>query len=156
MDCYLGIGSGLHGEQTGLMMAAVEKYLLHSGPDLVLVYGDTNSTLAGALAAAKLHLPVAHVEAGLRSYNRLMPEEINRLLTDHLSDLLYVPTGQAMENLRLEGIYGEKVYLSGGDVMYDASIFGRKAEKKQPNLRADRIYAAPICSGHHPSGGKHR
>ncbi|MFY9114452.1 MAG: UDP-N-acetylglucosamine 2-epimerase (non-hydrolyzing) [Dethiobacteria bacterium] len=129
VDCYLGIGSGLHGEQTGLMMAAVEKYLLHSGPDLVLVYGDTNSTLAGALAAAKLHLPVAHVEAGLRSYNRLMPEEINRLLTDHLSDLLYVPTGQAMENLRLEGIYGEKVYLSG-DVMYDASIFfGRKAEK---------------------------
>lgn len=130
VDCYLGVGSGPHGEQTGLMMAAVEKYILHEKPDLVLVYGDTNSTLAGALAAAKIHLPVAHVEAGLRSYNRLMPEEINRLLTDHLADLLYVPTAQAVENLKLEGIHGEKVYLCG-DVMYDASIlFGREAENK--------------------------
>jgi len=135
VDCYLGVGSGPHGEQTGLMMAAVEKYLMQEKPDLVLVYGDTNSTLAGALAAAKMHLPVAHVEAGLRSYNRLMPEEINRLLTDHLADLLYVPTAQAVENLKLEGIHGEKVYLSG-DVMYDASIFfGREAENKSRILQ---------------------
>ncbi|MBB6097852.1 UDP-GlcNAc3NAcA epimerase [Deinobacterium chartae] len=118
---FLGVGSGSHGEQTGRMLAALEAVMLEERPDWVLVYGDTNSTLAGTLAAAKLHLPVAHVEAGLRSFNRRMPEEINRVLTDHASALLFAPTDQAVENLRLEGIAGPTVQLVG-DVMFDAAL----------------------------------
>lgn len=118
-DFTLGIGGGPHGDMTGRMLQAVEPVLMSERPDWVLVYGDTNSTLAGALAAAKLHLPVAHVEAGLRSFNRRMPEEINRVVVDHLSDLLLVPTQAAIDNLRDEGISGEKVRLVG-DVMFDA------------------------------------
>lgn len=102
-DYNLGIGSGLHGEQTGRMLAALEKIYLDQKPDIVVVYGDTNSTLAGALAAAKLHIPVAHVEAGLRSYNKFMPEEINRLLTDHLSTILFCPSKTSCRNLANEG-----------------------------------------------------
>jgi UDP-N-acetylglucosamine 2-epimerase (non-hydrolysing)/UDP-GlcNAc3NAcA epimerase len=117
-DINLGVGSGSHGWQTAQMLEGIEGLLLDEKPDWVLVYGDTNSTLAGALAATKLHIPVAHVEAGLRSYNRHMPEEINRVLTDHASSLLFCPTRQAVENLVEEGIL-EGVHQVG-DVMYDA------------------------------------
>lgn len=119
---HLGVGGGLHGAMTGRQLEKIEDVLLAEKPDWVLVYGDTNSTLAGALAAAKLHIPVAHVEAGLRSFNRKMPEEINRVLTDHLSTLLFAPTPKAVENLAQEGIEGERVKLVG-DVMYDATLF---------------------------------
>lgn len=118
---HLGIGSGAHGAQTGAMLAALEAAMTEARPDWVLVYGDTNSTLAGALAAAKLHLPVAHVEAGLRSFNRLMPEEINRVLTDHVATLLLAPTDQAVACLRAEGIAGAQVQQVG-DVMFDAAL----------------------------------
>ncbi|MGC9019425.1 MAG: non-hydrolyzing UDP-N-acetylglucosamine 2-epimerase [Candidatus Bipolaricaulaceae bacterium] len=139
-DYHLGVGSGTHGYQTGEMLKRVEEVLLKEKPDLVMVYGDTNTTLAGALAAAKLHIPVAHVEAGLRSFNRRMPEEINRVLTDHVSDLLFCPTQTAVENLRREGIT-EGVHRVG-DVMYDAALlYLDLAERKSRIL--ERLDLAP-------------
>jgi len=117
-DVYLNVGSGSHAEQTGLMMVGIEKILIDEKPDCTLVYGDTNSTLAGALSAAKLNIPVAHVEAGLRSFNRTMPEEINRVICDHISDLLFSPGETAVNNLSAEGVT-RGVYLVG-DVMADA------------------------------------
>lgn len=126
---YLGIGGGTHGAMTGRMIEAIERTILEERPDWLLVYGDTNSTLAGAVAAVKLHVPIAHVEAGLRSFNRRMPEEINRVLTDHAADLLFAPTQTAVDNLRHEGLPEEKVRLVG-DVMYDAALFyGDLAER---------------------------
>lgn len=132
-DFHLEVGSGSHGRQTGSMLMRVEEVLLEQRPDRVLVYGDTNSTLAGALAAAKLHIPVAHVEAGLRSHNRRLPEEINRILTDHLADLLFTPTGGASENLRLEGIAEAKIHQVG-DVMYDAALLYADLAQQQSSI----------------------
>lgn len=126
-DCNLGVGSGSHGVQTAKMLQRIEAVLLKERPDICIVYGDTNSTLAGALAAAKLHIPVAHVEAGLRSFNRRMPEEINRVVTDHVSELLFCPTKTAVENLIKEGIT-QGVHETG-DVMYDGILFYAKKAK---------------------------
>jgi UDP-GlcNAc3NAcA epimerase len=126
-DHHLGVGSGSHGEQTGEMLKRLEPILAGIHPDWVILYGDTNSTLAGAVVASKLHFKVAHVEAGLRSFNRRMPEEINRIVADHLSDLLLCPTETSLANLRNEGLAPKAVVT--GDVMYDASLWGaRKAE----------------------------
>lgn len=135
-DYNLGIGPGSHGAQTGRMLEAIEKILLAENPDGVLVYGDTNSTLAGALAASKLHIPIAHVEAGLRSFNRRMPEEINRLLTDHLATLLFAPTPTAVRNLTREGISEKNIYLVG-DVMYDAVIYYTEKSEKNSTVLND-------------------
>jgi len=128
----LGIGGGRHGEMTGRMLAAIEDVLVSERPDVVLIYGDTNSTLAGALAASKLQIPIAHVEAGLRSFNRAMPEEINRVLSDHISDLLLCPTRQAVTNLEAEGI--SRGVMSVGDVMYDATLYARNQAKTRSGI----------------------
>ena len=132
-DYHLGVGSGSHGKQTGKMLERIEMVLQKERPERVLVYGDTNSTLAGALAAAKLKIPVAHVEAGLRSFNRAMPEEVNRLLTDHLSTFLFCPTDQAVRNLLKEGIKdgGTRIVKNVGDVMYDSILYYSKIAKRR-------------------------
>lgn len=133
---HLGVGSGSHGKQTGIMLERIEEVLQKEKPVLVLVYGDTNSTLAGALAAAKLNIPVAHVEAGLRSYNRRMPEETNRLLTDHLSTFLFCPTSHAVQNLSREGIKNgkEKIVKNVGDVMYDSILYYSKLAESRSTI----------------------
>lgn len=139
----LGVGSGTHGKQTGEMLEKIEEVLLKEKPGALLVYGDTNSTLAGALAAAKLHLPVLHVEAGLRSFNRRMPEEINRVLTDHISDLLFCPTETAVSNLKREGI--ERGVENSGDVMLDSVLHFSRLASQNPEKTAifDRLGIQP-------------
>jgi UDP-N-acetylglucosamine 2-epimerase len=147
-DYHLGIGSGRHGAQTGDMLKAIEGVLEKERPDVVVVYGDTNSTLAGALAAAKLQIPVAHVEAGLRSFNRAMPEEINRILTDHLSAWLFVPSATSREQLRREGL--ESGVHIVGDIMYDALLMHRERAETRSRilerlgLSSRSYYAATI------------
>lgn len=130
-DYHLGIFGGSHGDMTGRMLSVVEAVMLKEKPDWVLIYGDTNSTLAGALAAAKLHIPVAHVEAGLRSFNMRMPEEINRVLADRVSRVLFCPTDQAVRNLEAEGFRHLNVdILKVGDVMLDAALFYRNRARR--------------------------
>lgn len=131
-DINLGVGSGPHGAQTGAMMSGLEKVALDVKPDWMLVYGDTNSTLAAALVAAKLHIRLAHVEAGLRSFDRRMPEEVNRVVADHLSDLLLCPTDVAARNLAREGI--ERGVHVIGDVMYDAFLYNVEAARKRATV----------------------
>ena len=166
-DYHLGAGSGSHAVQTGRMLEGVEKVLEKEKPEITIVYGDTNSTLAGALAAAKLNIPVGHVEAGLRSYRRSMPEETNRLLTDHLSTLLFCPTAQAVRNLSKEGIRnGDKTVVKNvGDVMYDSILYySQIAEKKSTilenlNLLPNSTIGNPqsaILFGHSPPCREYR
>lgn len=138
-DYNLGVGSNNHGKQTAIMLQGIEEIIIKEKPDGLLVYGDTNSTLAGALAASKLHVPVYHVEAGLRSYNKLMPEEKNRILTDHISDILLCPTKTAVDNLKKEGIIAG--VINTGDIMYDAVLrnIGIANEKYSKGLWFDEI-----------------
>jgi UDP-GlcNAc3NAcA epimerase len=148
----LQVNNAGHGEMTGRMLMALERELTARRPDCVLVYGDTNSTLAGALAAAKLHIPVAHVEAGLRSFNKRMPEEINRILTDHVSTFLFCPTQTAVENLRNEGISDNSIssgpseghphVIHVGDVMYDATLFFAHLAEKESTILKDHELAS--------------
>jgi len=140
-DYHLGVGSGSHGVQTGAMMAALDPILDDVRPDWVLVYGDTNSTLAAAVCGAKLHVPVAHLEAGLRSFNRRMPEEINRVLTDHAADLLLAPTQVALDHLTEEGLAERTVVV--GDVMTDVLFVVRDQVAGRPSVLCDELGLAP-------------
>jgi len=151
-DYHLGVGSGTHAEQTGKVMIEVEKVLLEEKPDVLLVVGDVNSTLAAALAAAKLHIPVAHVEAGIRSCDKSMPEEINRLLTDHLSDYLFTTSRYEDDNLRREGISDDKIFRVG-NVMADSLLYSKELAAKSDVLGRlglkERGYA--LATLHRPS-----
>lgn len=138
----LGIGGGTHGQNTGRMIEALEKVLMEQRPDAVLVYGDTDSTLAAAIAASKLGLRLVHIEAGLRSFRRAMPEEINRVLTDHVSDILYAPSHRAVELLSREGIEGSKV-VNAGDVMHDVALRFSSLSKER-SLVLDRLGLHPL------------
>lgn len=167
-DYHLGVGSGGHGEQTALILERIEKIYLKERPDRVIVYGDTNSTIGSALASVKLHIPVAHIEAGLRSFNKQMPEEINRVLTDHSSSVLLCPTEVAVKNLQAEGFRlilndgklvdngfscasfsmdpSNPLVVNVGDVMYDALLYSLKiAEKKSDILKKLAITSGTYC-----------
>jgi UDP-GlcNAc3NAcA epimerase len=147
-DYHLGVGSGSHARQTGLMLERIEPVFEKEKPEITIVYGDTNSTLAGALAAAKLNIQVGHVEAGLRSYRRSMPEETNRLLTDHLSTLLFCPTAQAVRNLSKEGIRnGDKSVVENvGDVMYDSILYYSELAERRSTILKDLSLLTPRTS----------
>ena len=143
-DYYLGVGSGTHGKMTGAMLEKIEEILLREKPGYVMVHGDTNSTLAGALAGAKLHIPVAHVESGLRSFNRQMPEEINRVVTDHVSSLLFCPTDTAVSNLEREGI--SKDVFKVGDVMFDSFLFYQELAGRRSRVLSEvKLKARGYC-----------
>jgi UDP-GlcNAc3NAcA epimerase len=146
---HLGIGGGTHGQNTGRMLEKLEALMQQEKPSWVLVYGDTDSTLAGALAAAKLHIPVAHVEAGLRSFNRRMPEEINRVVTDHVSSVLFAPTGVSLNNLVREGVASNKVEVVG-DVMFDAALFYRERAKRPISIPSELLTSKKfiLCTVH--------
>lgn len=151
----LGIGSGSHGVQTGKALMAIEDILLSERPDAVLVYGDCNATLSGALAASKLNIPLAHVEAGLRSFNREMPEEINRIITDSISDALYCPTETAVKNLRSENAQG--IVEFSGDVMFDCALVFRNMAQSSSKI-LDRLNLRPksfcLCTVHRAENTK--
>lgn len=131
-DINLQVGSGLHGEQTAAMIVKLEKIFLEEKPSLIIIYGDTNSTLAASIAASKIHIPVAHIEAGLRNFDLAIPEEVNRIVADKLSTYLFVPTHTAIKNLKAEGIT-KNVYLTG-DVMVDALLYGLEIAKKESQI----------------------
>lgn len=141
----LNIGSGSHGKQTALMIEKIEEILLNETPDAIVVYGDTNSTLAATIAASKIHIPIVHIEAGLRSFNKKMPEEINRIMCDHASTLLFSPTASGFKNLKKEGFIESKPPFSNdnpgifhcGDVMYDNSLYFSKLSDKESTLIED-------------------
>ncbi|WP_457561871.1 non-hydrolyzing UDP-N-acetylglucosamine 2-epimerase [Caminibacter pacificus] len=137
-DYYLGIGGKTHGAMTGQMIEKIEEVVFEEKPDVIMVYGDTNSTLAGAIVGSKLHIPIAHVEAGLRSFNMKMPEEINRILTDRVSKWLFCPTDTAVENLKKEGFdsFDCKI-IKSGDVMQDAAMFYKEYAKKPQNVKIE-------------------
>lgn len=138
----LGVGGGTHGAMTGRQLEKIEEVLIKEKPDYVLVYGDTNSTLAGALAAAKLHIRVVHVEAGLRSFNMQMPEEINRILTDQISNILFCPTDTAINNLKNEGFENKNCQIINvGDVMYDAAMYYASKSRKPSSVSAGDGFA---------------
>ena len=141
-DYMLHVGSAPHGAQTGRMMEKIEEIVLAEQPDGILVYGDTNSTLAGSLVGSKLHVPVVHIEAGLRSFNKKMPEEINRILTDHVSALLFVPTEPAIENLKKEGI--TQGVIKTGDIMYDMLRIAQEAGVVKKTADANQYYLTSI------------
>jgi UDP-GlcNAc3NAcA epimerase len=144
----LAINNMSHGAMTGAMLAKIEEVLMHEQPDWVLVYGDTNSTIAGALAAKKLHIKVAHVEAGLRSFNIQMPEEINRILTDRISNILFCPTSTAMQNLQNEGYDSIKLQkVNVGDVMLDAALFYKSKSEKPKSVRVDSNFVLSLFIG---------
>jgi len=146
---HLGVGGGSHGQNTGRMIEKIEALLLSEKPEAILLYGDTDSTLAGAIAAAKIQIPIAHIEAGLRSYNRRMPEEINRVLTDHLSSSLLTPTEQASANLLKEGIEAGKI-KKVGDTMYDAAIYYSDLARKPQDQALGEIFnkGYALCTIH--------
>ncbi|WP_235299270.1 non-hydrolyzing UDP-N-acetylglucosamine 2-epimerase [Portibacter marinus] len=137
-DFQLSLGGGSHGKQTGQMLIEIENIVLKEEPDVIVVYGDTNSTLAGALVASKLHIKLVHIEAGLRSYNKAMPEEVNRVLTDHVSDLLLVPSKTAVKNLKAEGI--EKGVFMVGDIMKDLIRISRERDVLSSDQIGDYLY----------------
>jgi len=143
----LSTGGKTHGAMTGQQLEKIEEILLNEQPDLVLVYGDTNSTLAGALAAVKMHIPIAHVESGLRSFNRQMPEEINRILTDQISEYLFVPSVGAKQNLLREGIDESKIFIVG-DIMYDVALFYKEKMLKPLWFDSLDLKAFILCTIH--------
>ena len=149
---FLGIGGKSHGAMTGQMIEKIEEIVLKEKPDWIMVYGDTNSTLAGAMVASKLHIKLAHIEAGLRSFNMKMPEEVNRILTDRVSDILFCPTDTAVENLKKESFpfntaNGEQKIVNVGDVMQDGALFYRQFAKKPSSLKLE-VSNFILCTVH--------